>query len=89
MDWASFSLKNKAMSDPKIPHLRPLAGINITEADAGHLPSLSAEQRAILQAQGTYLEIARALGLTSVGTVRSRLNRARAALVKLREAQST
>jgi DNA-directed RNA polymerase specialized sigma24 family protein len=76
------------MSDQQPPRPRPLTGINITEADTALLPSLSAEQRAILEAKGSYQEIAQALGIASVGTVRSRLNRARAALVKLREAHS-
>ena len=47
---------------------------------------LPAAQRAALQSQGTYEERAAALGV-AVGTVRSRLHRARAALEALRQEQ--
>ena len=51
--------------------------------DSELLSSLSEEQRAVLTASGPYKERAEKLGLP-IGTVRSRLHRARAALERLR-----
>jgi DNA invertase Pin-like site-specific DNA recombinase len=59
-------------------------GFALTEEDKVLLPSLSASFREILAAKGSYREIARVLYLRP-GTVRSRLHRARAALVVLRQ----
>ncbi len=59
--------------------------VTITHEDAQLLPELSAEHREILVAlPRSYAELATHLKVP-VGTVRSRLHRARAALVKLRE----
>ena len=51
--------------------------------DSELLPALSEEQRAVLTVSGPYKERAEKLGLP-IGTVRSRLHRARAALKRLR-----
>jgi DNA-directed RNA polymerase specialized sigma24 family protein len=45
---------------------------------------LPAPQRELIEAEGSYMELARRFNLP-IGTVRSRLHRARAALEKLRE----
>jgi hypothetical protein len=55
--------------------------------DSALLPSLSAEQRTVLECEGQYKDRAQQLGLP-IGTVRSRLHRARAALLRLREEQA-
>ena len=47
---------------------------------------LTAGYQEILRAKGSYIEIASSLGI-AVGTVRSRLHRARSALVKLRQSR--
>jgi len=52
--------------------------------DEALIAELPAEQQAALRAEGSYAERAQAMGV-AIGTVRSRLHRARAALVKLRE----
>ena len=51
--------------------------------DTELLACLSAKQRALLQAEGSYKERAAKFGV-AVGTIRSRLHRARAALAQLR-----
>ena len=51
--------------------------------DTPLIEKLSRDHQAILKASGTYKEIATALHI-NVGTVRSRLNRARTALEALR-----
>lgn len=57
----------------------------ITQEDAQLLPQLSDEHREILAAlPRSYAELATDLKMP-IGTVRSRLHRARVALVKLRE----
>lgn len=50
--------------------------------DPGLIEKLSQHHREILQAPGSYKEIAASLGIP-LGTVRSRLNRARAALKQM------
>jgi DNA-directed RNA polymerase specialized sigma24 family protein len=55
----------------------------LTDADKPLLGKLSAKHREILGCTGSYDEIAAALNLNP-GTVRSRLNRARNALERLR-----
>lgn len=61
----------------------------ITHEDAQLLPKLSAEHREILAAlPRSYTELATDLKVP-IGTVRSRLHRARAALAKLRERKAT
>lgn len=62
-----------------------LIGIKATEADALLLTKLPHDHRAILKMTGTYKAIAATLGIPE-GTARSRLNRARKALLALREA---
>jgi DNA-directed RNA polymerase specialized sigma24 family protein len=51
--------------------------------DAPLLEKLSKDHRAILEATGSYEQIAAALGI-NMGTVKSRTNRARARLIALR-----
>ena len=62
-------------------------GVGLEPGDERLLDHLSPDQRAILRAKGSYQEIAAALQIP-VGTVRSRLSRARAALMKLRADQN-
>jgi DNA-directed RNA polymerase specialized sigma24 family protein len=73
-------------SEPAVTTKRKQKYINFTllPSDAALLPSLSEEQRTLLQTEGRYKERALKLGLL-IGTVRSRLHRARAALQRLRE----
>ena len=52
------------------------------------LEELPPYQQAILRSEGSYLQRAEKLGV-AVGTIRSRLHRARTALEKLRHRQST
>ena len=60
-----------------------LRGVALMQSDDPLLEHLSPPHRQILRAEGSYEEIAAALGIP-VGTVRSRLSRARQALVELR-----
>jgi DNA-directed RNA polymerase specialized sigma24 family protein len=59
-------------------------GLAPQPGDEDLLDQLSPQHREILQAEGHYAELAEKLGV-AIGTVRSRLHRARAALAKLRE----
>jgi DNA-directed RNA polymerase specialized sigma24 family protein len=56
----------------------------VTADDLPLLEKLRRRHREILLATGTYRELAETLKIP-IGTVRSRLNRARAALMKLRD----
>lgn len=58
----------------------------LNETDSALIEKLPANHQEMLRARGSYAEIGAALNLPS-GTVRSRLNRARAALVAMREAE--
>jgi DNA-directed RNA polymerase specialized sigma24 family protein len=58
-------------------------GFELSESDEALLIRLPRPQREILQSQGDYKTRAQELGIP-IGTVRSRLHRARAALEKLR-----
>ncbi len=58
-------------------------GFRLTESDMALLPMLADWQRQILTTKGGYRDIADQLSLP-LGTVRSRLHRARAALAALR-----
>ena len=66
---------------------RDLANFEFQEGDDKLIEQLSPEHREILGQTGKYHEIAAALNIESVGTIRSRLHRARASLVKLRKGQ--
>jgi DNA-directed RNA polymerase specialized sigma24 family protein len=57
---------------------------NLSASDLTFVKHLRKKHRDILLAEGTYKEIADDLGLP-LGTVRSRLNRARSSLAKLRQ----
>jgi DNA-directed RNA polymerase specialized sigma24 family protein len=73
---------------PKAPtRQQKYFGFVLQPGDEALLPLLSEEHRAILKGHGSYAERAEALGV-AVGTVRSRLHRARAALEKLRAAHN-
>jgi len=54
--------------------------------DQDLIAELPAEQQAALRSEGSYAARAEQMGV-AIGTVRSRLHRARAALVRLREAR--
>lgn len=66
-----------------IPKLR---GLKVTEADAALIAKLPKPYREALAMTGPYEDRAAKLDV-AVGTIKSRLNRARAALVAAREAQ--
>ena len=68
------------------PKKRPqkYTGMALQPGDEAFLDQLSPRQRDILRSQGTYHDLAAAFGV-AVGTIRSRLHRARAALFALRE----
>lgn len=59
------------------------AKFDLKPGDEDLIAQLPAEQQAALRAQGSYAQRAEEMGI-AVGTVRSRLHRARAALVRLR-----
>ncbi|HEY2837289.1 MAG TPA: sigma factor-like helix-turn-helix DNA-binding protein [Rhizomicrobium sp.] len=58
----------------------------LTPEDQDLIAQLPAEQQAALRSEGSYASRAEQMGV-AIGTVRSRLHRARAALVRLREAR--
>jgi DNA-directed RNA polymerase specialized sigma24 family protein len=62
-------------------------GFSLQPGDRELLDRLPAHHRVILQAEGDYKTIAANLGI-AMGTVRSRLHRARAALTELRQSHS-
>jgi DNA-directed RNA polymerase specialized sigma24 family protein len=59
----------------------------VTDADAPLIDRMKPEHREVLRATGKYEEIAANLRL-SVGTVKSRINRARHRLVRMRAEQA-
>ncbi|HXS05357.1 MAG TPA: sigma-70 region 4 domain-containing protein [Rhizomicrobium sp.] len=59
------------------------ARFDFLPGDEDLIAQLPPEQQAALRAQGSYAQRAQEMGI-AVGTVRSRLHRARAALVRLR-----
>ena len=61
-----------------------LTGVELQPSDERLLQFLTPEQVEILRCEGSYVEIAQKLNIP-LGTVRSRLSRARAALVQLRK----
>ena len=65
-------------------HPQKYTGIALQRGDEEFLDQLSPQQQEILRSKGTYLDLAAAFGV-AVGTIRSRLHRARAALSALRE----
>jgi DNA-directed RNA polymerase specialized sigma24 family protein len=60
----------------------------LVSGDEALLELLPQKQRELLTAEGSYQDIAARFGLP-IGTVRSRLHRARVALVQLRESQES
>jgi hypothetical protein len=79
-----FNIAGLTLNAPVVKRPGTLQGVTITDADAPLLAMLPAIYRDVLQTSGNYKEIGEALGISSVGTVRSRLSRARSALVALR-----
>lgn len=61
-----------------------LKGLEITEADADLIAKMPEDYRQILGMKGRYRAQAEELGV-AIGTIKSRLSRARAALVVARE----
>ncbi len=57
----------------------------ILDTDGPLIERLSPKHQDVLRVAGSYREIATLLGIASEGTVKSRLHRARVALVELRE----
>jgi DNA-directed RNA polymerase specialized sigma24 family protein len=70
----------------KRPQSQPLKDLPLEAGDEELMTRLTAGYQEILRAKGSYIEIASSLGI-AVGTVRSRLHRARSALVKLRQSR--
>jgi len=68
------------------PKKRPqkYTGMELQPGDEEFLDRLSPRHQEILRTKGTYHDLAAAFGV-AVGTIRSRLHRARAALFALRE----
>ena len=66
------------------PRISPFRGMHVITSDEPLLALLNPQERDVLRATGAYADIAHQLGVPR-GTVRSRLHRARAKLVKLRE----
>lgn len=62
----------------------PRGSFHIRESDFALFEHLSADHRAVLTTEGSYEEIAAALNIP-IGTVKSRINRARSSVLKLRE----
>ena len=80
---------DSADADHGKPHLEPerkqrYVGFALQPGDDRLLASLPEAQRVLLETQGRYKDRAERLGIP-IGTVRSRLHRARAALERLRE----
>lgn len=71
------------------PHNNPAKDFRLYTADAPYLAKLTAPARAMLEAATndgmSYARIAYAIGLP-IGTVKSRIHRARAAVIKMRAA---
>jgi DNA-directed RNA polymerase specialized sigma24 family protein len=81
-----MDVNNQAASlirEPKEKRQQKYMNFKLRSEDKALLELLPERQRELLTAEGSYLEIASRFGLP-IGTVRSRLHRARAALEKLR-----
>ena len=72
-----------APGHPSPLHATQFKGMYVLETDEPLLATLKPREQAVLRTTGSYEDRARALGVP-VGTLRSRLHRARAKLVALR-----
>jgi DNA-directed RNA polymerase specialized sigma24 family protein len=77
---------NSAMHPPREKRTARYSRFELTPDDQDLIARLPAEQQAALHSEGSYASRAEQMGV-AIGTVRSRLHRARAALVRLREAR--
>jgi len=68
----------------KEPRPQPFGNFHLRDSDEELIAQLHPKHQAILRSNGGYAEIAETLNIP-LGTVRSRLHRARAALVLLRQ----
>ena len=73
-----------AKADLNLKRKQKFVGFALQPGDDALLPSLPEAQRLLLQTDGNYKDRAERLGIP-IGTVRSRLHRARTALERLRE----
>ena len=79
-------IESQPSSQPRIKRAQRFSQFALLPGDEELIGRLPEAHQAILALTGSYQEIGEQLGLPG-GTVRSRLHRARAALVKLREAR--
>lgn len=77
---------NPAMHPSREKRTARYSHFALTPEDQDLIAQLPAEQQAALNSEGSYATRAEQMGV-AIGTVRSRLHRARAALVRLREAR--
>jgi hypothetical protein len=82
-----------SISHQPIPHekpsrrAQPFAGFTLRESDEELLDQLTPHHQALLRCHGSYGDLAERFGIP-IGTLRSRLHRARAALSQLRQSRS-
>ena len=77
---------NPSIHNPPQKRTAKYSRFALEPEDQDLIAQLPAEQQAALRSEGSYAERAAQMNV-AIGTVRSRLHRARAALVRLREAR--
>ena len=78
------TIPQRGLEHPSRQGTSQFKGMHILQSDERLLALLSAPEQAVLLATGSYVERAKELGVP-VGTLRSRLHRARTKLASLRE----